>query len=173
VARAIADKGRTIRMPVHVVEKLNKINRTERKLLAELGRDPGNAEIGASIGLTEAEVESIRRSAQTPVSLEKPVGDEEESEFGQFIADEKAISPEAAANETLRNEALQDVLNSLSYRERRVLELRYGLGGEQPRTLDEVGRTFNVTRERIRQIENQALQKLAGMVDIRGLAEVA
>jgi len=169
VARAIADKGRTIRMPVHVVE----INRTERKLLAELGRDPGNAEIGASIGLTEAEVESIRRSAQTPVSLEKPVGDEEESEFGQFIADEKAISPEAAANETLRNEALQDVLNSLSYRERRVLELRYGLGGEQPRTLDEVGRTFNVTRERIRQIENQALQKLAGMVDIRGLAEVA
>ena len=173
VARAIADKGRTIRMPVHVVEKLNKINRTERKLLAELGRDPSNAEIGASIGLTETEVESIRRSAQTPVSLEKPVGDEEESEFGQFIADEKAISPEAAADETLRNEALQDVLNSLSYRERRVLELRYGLGGEQPRTLDEVGRTFNVTRERIRQIENQALQKLAGMVDIRGLAEVA
>jgi RNA polymerase sigma factor (sigma-70 family) len=106
-------------------------------------------------------------------SLEKPVGDEEESEFGQFIADEKAISPEAAADETLRNEALQDVLNSLSYRERRVLELRYGLGGEQPRTLDEVGRTFNVTRERIRQIENQALQKLAGMVDVRGLAEVA
>ena len=153
VARAIADKGRTIRMPVHVVEKLNKINRTERKLLAELGRDPSNAEIGASIGLTEAEVESIRRSAQTPVSLEKPVGDEEESEFGQFIADEKAISPEAAADETLRNEALQEVLNSLSYRERRVLELRYGLGGEQPRTLDEVGRTFNVTRERIRQIE--------------------
>jgi RNA polymerase primary sigma factor len=101
------------------------------------------------------------------------VGDEEESEFSQFIADEKAISPEAAADETLRNEALQDVLNSLSYRERRVLELRYGLGGEQPRTLDEVGRTFNVTRERIRQIENQALQKLAGMVDIRGLAEVA
>ena len=173
VARAIADKGRTIRMPVHVVEKLNKINRTERKLLAELGRDPSNAEIGASIGLTEAEVESIRRSAQTPVSLEKPVGDEEESEFGQFIADEKAISPEAAADETLRNEALQEVLNSLSYRERRVLELRYGLGGEQPRTLDEVGRTFNVTRERIRQIENQALQKLAGMMDIRGLAEVA
>ncbi len=173
VARAIADKGRTIRMPVHVVEKLNKINRTERKLLAELGRDPGNAEIGASIGLTEQEVESIRRSAQTPISLEKPVGDEEESEFGQFIADEKAISPEAAADETMRNEALQDVLNSLSYRERRVLELRYGLGGEQPRTLDEVGRTFNVTRERIRLIENQALQKLAGMVDIRGLAEVA
>ena len=173
VARAIADKGRTIRMPVHVVEKLNKINRTERKLLAELGRDPGNAEIGASIGLTEQEVESIRRSAQTPISLEKPVGDEAESEFGQFIADEKAISPEAAAAETLRNEALHDVLNSLSYRERRVLELRYGLGGEQPRTLDEVGRTFNVTRERIRQIENQALQKLAGMVDVRGLAEVA
>ncbi len=173
VARAIADKGRTIRMPVHVVEKLNKINRTERKLLAELGRDPSNAEIAASIGLTEAEVESIKRSAQTPVSLEKPVGDEEESEFGQFLADDKAVSPEEAADRTLRHEALQDVLNSLSYRERRVLELRYGLGGEQPRTLDEVGRTFNVTRERIRQIENQSLQKLASMVEARGLSEVA
>jgi RNA polymerase primary sigma factor len=173
VARAIADKGRTIRMPVHVVEKLNKINRTERKLLSELGREPSIDEIATAVGLPEPEVESIKRSAQTPVSLEKPVGDDEESEFGQFLADDKAVAPEAAAELVLRNEALQDVLNALSYRERRVLELRYGLGGEHPRTLDEVGRTFNVTRERIRQIENQSLQKIASMAEAQRLREVA
>ena len=132
VARAIADKGRTIRMPVHVVEKLNKINRAERKLVGELGREPSIAEIADAVKLPEAEVESIKRSAQTPVSLEKPVGDDEESEFGQFLADEKAVAPEAAAEIVLRNEALRDVLNTLSYRERRVLELRYGLGGRAP-----------------------------------------
>jgi len=173
VARAIADKGRTIRMPVHVVEKLNKINRAERKLLSELGREPTNAEIADSIKLPEHEVESIKRSAQTPVSLEKPVGDDEESEFGQFLADEKAVSPEDAAETVMRNEALRDVLNTLSYRERRILELRYGLGGEHPRTLDEVGRTFNVTRERVRQIENQSLQKLASLADALKLKDVA
>jgi RNA polymerase primary sigma factor len=173
VARAIADKGRTIRMPVHVVEKLNKINRAERKLVSELGREPSLAEIAESVKLPEAEVESIKRSAQTPVSLEKPVGDDEESEFGQFLADDKAVAPEAAAESVMRNEALKDVLNTLSYRERRVLELRYGLGGEHPRTLDEVGRTFNVTRERIRQIENQSLQKLAGLAEAQRLRDVA
>jgi RNA polymerase primary sigma factor len=173
VARAIADKGRTIRMPVHVVEKLNKINRTERKLVAELGREPTIPEISAAVHIPESEVEHIKRSAQTPVSLEKPVGDDEESEFGQFIADENAESPEEAAEVLLRYEALQNVLNTLSYRERRVLELRYGLGGEQPRTLDEVGRTFNVTRERIRQIETQSLQKLATLVEAQKLREVA
>ena len=104
--------------------------------------------------LTDEEVNQIRRSAQTPISLEKPVGDEEESEFGQFIADEKAESPFERAADLLTKEALREALENLSYRERRVLELRYGLGGEHPRTLDEVGRTFNVTRERIRQIEN-------------------
>jgi RNA polymerase primary sigma factor len=173
VARAIADKGRTIRMPVHVVEKLNKINRAERKLVGELGREPSIAEIADAVKLPEAEVESIKRSAQTPVSLEKPVGDDEESEFGQFLADEKAVAPESAAEMVLRNEALRDVLNTLSYRERRVLELRYGLGGEHPRTLDEVGRTFNVTRERIRQIENQSLQKLASLAEAQRLRDVA
>jgi RNA polymerase primary sigma factor len=101
------------------------------------------------------------------------VGDDEESEFGQFIADDKAPSPEEATDSLLRSEALRDVLNTLSYRERRVLELRYGLGGEHPRTLDEVGRTFNVTRERIRQIENQSLQKLAALVEAQGLRDVA
>ena len=173
VARAIADKGRTIRMPVHVVEKLNKINRAERKLVGELGREPSIPEIADAVKLPEAEVESIKRSAQTPVSLEKPVGDDEESEFGQFLADEKAVAPESAAEMVLRNEALRDVLNTLSYRERRVLELRYGLGGEHPRTLDEVGRTFNVTRERIRQIENQCLKKLRALADAAKLREVA
>ena len=132
VARAIADKGRTIRMPVHVVEKLNKINRAERKLVGELGREPSIAEIADAVKLPESEVESIKRSAQTPVSLEKPVGDDEESEFGQFLADEKAVAPEAAAETVLRNEALRDVLNPLSYRERRVLELRYGLRRRAP-----------------------------------------
>jgi len=173
VARAIADKGRTIRMPVHVVEKLNKINRAERKLIAELGREPSIPEIAAVVKLPEVEIEGIKRSAQAPVSLEKPVGDDEESEFGQFLADERAPDPEGSAETVLRNEGLRDVLNTLSYRERRVLELRYGLGGEHPRTLDEVGRTFNVTRERIRQIENQSLQKLASLAEAQKLRDVA
>ena len=173
VARALADKARTIRMPVHVVEKLNKIVRSERKLRAELGREPTTPEIATDLDLTLDEVEHIRRSAQTPVSLEKPVGDEEESEFGHFLTDETAPLPEEAAEVTMRKEALRAILGTLSQRERRVLELRYGLDGEQPRTLDEVGRTFNVTRERIRQIENQCLKKLRALADAAKLREVA
>jgi RNA polymerase primary sigma factor len=173
VARALADKARTIRMPVHVVEKLNKIARAERKLRAELGREPLSAEIGRELELTTDEVEQIRRSAQTPVSLEKPVGDEEESEFGHFITDESAPAPEEEAETTLRKEALKKVLEMLSPRERAVLELRYGLDGKPPRTLDEVGRTFNVTRERIRQIENQSLKKLRALSDSQTLRDAA
>jgi RNA polymerase primary sigma factor len=173
VARALADKARTIRMPVHVVEKLNKISRTERKLLAELGREPTSVEIAVELELSNLEVEQIRRSAQAPVSLEKPVGDEEESEFGHFLADENAPAPEASADEALRKEVLMRVLAGLSHRERRVLELRYGLAGEHPRTLDEVGKTFNVTRERVRQIENQSLKKLQAMAESQKLREVA
>jgi RNA polymerase primary sigma factor len=173
VARALADKARTIRMPVHVVEKLNKIGRSERKLLSELGRDPTNVEIAVDLELTIEEVEQVRRSAQAPISLEKPVGDEEESEFGHFLADENAAAPDGAAEETFRKEVLLRVLDGLSHRERRVLELRYGLGGEQPCTLDEVGRTFNVTRERVRQIENQSLKKLQAMAESQRLKEVA
>ncbi len=173
VARALADKARTIRMPVHVVEKLNKIGRTERKLLAELGRDPTCEEIAAELDLQPQDVEHVRRSAQVPVSLEKPVGDEEESEFGHFIADESELSPDEAAHTTIREEVLYRVLSGLSYRERRILEMRYGLSGEQPRTLDEVGRTFNVTRERVRQIENQSLKKLQAMAESQKLREVA
>jgi RNA polymerase primary sigma factor len=173
VARALADKARTIRMPVHIVEKLNKIVRSERKLRAELGREPTAVEIAREIELTPEEVEAIRRSSQAPVSLEKPVGDEEESEFGHFLTDESEPLPEDAAEVELRKATLLRVLGALSLRERRVLELRYGLNGEHPCTLDEVGRTFNVTRERIRQIENQSLKKLRAMSDAVALRDVA
>jgi RNA polymerase primary sigma factor len=173
VARALADKARTIRMPVHVVEKLNKIVRSERKLRAEKGREPTNDEIASDLDMTVEEVESIRRTSQTPVSLEKPVGDEEESEFGQFIEDEHTPLPDEAADTAFRAEALAKCLGALSSRERRVLELRYGLNGEQPRTLDEVGRTFQVTRERIRQIENQGLKKLRALAESEKLRDVA
>jgi RNA polymerase primary sigma factor len=173
VARALADKARTIRMPVHVVEKLNKIVRSERKLRAELGREPLSVEIARDLDLTPDEVDQIRRTAQSPVSLEKPVGDEEESEFGHFITDESVPLPEEAAEVTMRKETLEKILGQLSQRERRVLELRYGLNGEHPRTLDEVGRAFNVTRERIRQIENQSLKKLRALADSQKLRDVA
>ena len=173
VARALADKARTIRMPVHIVEKLNKIVRAERKLRAELGREPSAFEIADELELNPEEVDSIRRSSQPPVSLEKPVGDEEESEFGHFLTDENEALPDEVAEEELRKATLRRVLGSLSPRERRVLELRYGLDGEHPRTLDEVGRTFNVTRERIRQIENQSLKKLRALADAQMLRDVA
>jgi RNA polymerase primary sigma factor len=173
VARALADKARTIRMPVHVVEKLNKIVRSERKLRAELGREPTSGEIGRDLDLSADEVEHIRRSAQTPVSLEKPVGDEDESEFGHFITDENLPLPDEEAETTMRKETLRKILGTLSSRERQVLELRYGLDGQHPRTLDEVGRTFNVTRERIRQIENQSLKKLRALADAVKLRDVA
>jgi RNA polymerase primary sigma factor len=173
VARALADKGRTIRMPVHVVEKLNKIVRSERKLRGELCREPTPVEVAGDVDLPLDEVEQILRSSQAPVSLEKPVGDDEESEFGHFLTDENAPLPEEAADTTLRQELLHDILDTLSHRERRVLELRYGLDGEQPRTLDEVGRAFNVTRERIRQIENQSLKKLRALADTGSLRDVA
>ena len=175
-ARALADKARTIRIPGHIVEKLNQIGRAERKLMTGLGREPTAEEIADLTGINPEEVESIKRSAQAPISLEKPVGDEDESEFGQFIADEQAESPYERAVELLTKEALREALENLSYRERRVLELRYGLGGEHPRTLNEVGRTFNVTRERIRQIENQSLKKLQNIREaqkLRGDIEIA
>src|SRR5918993_897488 len=158
---------------VRAAEKFDKIGRAERKLVTELGREPTPEEIAEVTGIDPEEVDSIKRSAQAPVSLEKPVGDEEESEFGQFIADERAESPYERAAEILTKEALREALENLSYRERRVLELRYGLGGEHPRTLDEVGRTFNVTRERIRQIENQSLKKLQSLAEAQKLREVA
>jgi RNA polymerase primary sigma factor len=173
VARAIADKGRTIRMPVHVVEKLNRILRAERKLRAERGREPTMEEIARDVDMSPDEVEHIRRSAQTPVSLEKPVGDDDESEFGHFLADDSTPLPDEMAETALQREALRAILGALSERERRVLELRYGLDGQQPRTLDEVGRAFNVTRERIRQIEHQGLKKLRALADAARVRDVA
>jgi len=171
VARALADKARTIRIPVHIFERLNQIGRAERKLTTGLGREPTVDEIAEVTGFEPDEVESIKRYAQAPISLEKPVGDEEQSEFGQLIADEHAKSPFERAVETLTREALREALENLSCRERRVLELRYGLGTERPCTLDEVGRTFNVTRERIRQIEHQALKKLQNLDQAQGLRD--
>jgi len=173
VARALADKGRTIRMPVHVVEKLNKILRAERKLRAERGREPSSADIADELEMTAEEVEQIRRTSQTPVSLEKPVGDDEESEFGHFIEDESEPLPDERAALTIRNESLARALEMLGDRERRVLEMRFGLNGEPPRTLDEVGRAFSVTRERIRQIENQSIKKLRSLAESQKLRDVA
>jgi RNA polymerase primary sigma factor len=172
LARALADKSRTIRIPVHITEKLAKIWRAERRLVAELGREPTVDEIAEAAGLGPEDVMRIQTSAQTPLSLEMPVGDEEQSELGQFIADERAESPYERATEILTSDALREALENLSYRERRVLELRYGLGGQYPCTLDEVGRTFNVTRERARQIENKALRKLQSLVETDRLGAV-
>ena len=171
VARALADKARMIRIPVHIVERLQRIGRAERSLVTALGREPTPEEIAVVTGIEPEEVDSIKRSAQAPISLEKPVGDEQESEFGQLIADERAESPYERAVEVLTTETLRGVLENLSYRERRVLELRYGLGGEHPRTLDEVGRAFSVTRERIRQIETQSLKKLQKLPDAEKLRD--
>jgi RNA polymerase primary sigma factor len=160
VTRSLADKARTIRMPVHIVERLNKIVHAERKLRGELGREPSSAEIGADLELPTDEVDRIRRSAQAPVSLEKPVGEQDEAEFGDLLADDNQELPDEAAHLALRKETLWKLIAMLSPREQKVLELRFGLGGEHPRTLDDVGRVFNLTRERIRQIENRSLNRL-------------
>ncbi len=171
VACALADQSRTIRIPVRVVEKVNKIGRAERGLVIALGRVPTVEEIAEAIGIDLDEVESIKRSAQAPVSLQAPVGEEEGSEFGQFIVDEHAESPYERAVEILTNEALREVLEDLSYRERRVLELRYGLDGESPRTFGEVGRAFNITRGRVRQIEHESLNKLHNLPEAQMLRD--
>jgi RNA polymerase primary sigma factor len=169
VARALADKARTIRMPVHVVEKLNQILRSERQLAASLGRAATPADIARDLDLPVDEVERIMRSSETPVSLETKVGGDD-SQLSDFVKDENGPSPHQAVEATLRNDALRRMLGKVSDRQRRVLELRYGLDGEPPQTLDEVGRIFNVTRERIRQIESQTLQTLRALREIRELA---
>ena len=173
VARGLADKSRTIRMPVHVVEKLNRITRMERALRAENGREPSSAEIAVEVGLAIEEVERLRRAALIPMSLEKPVGDENGTEFGHFLEDESMPPPDEAAGVALRNEALTRALGTLPERERRVLELRFGLNGEQPHSLGEIGRAFNVSRERIRQIEGCSLQKLRVLAETQNLRDAA
>jgi RNA polymerase primary sigma factor len=167
----LGDKARTIRIPVHLVQKLNTIGRAERKLVTELRQEPTADQIAEVTGIEREEVDSLKRAAQAPVSLEKPVGDEGESEFGQFIVDERAESPYERAVEIVTKEALREALENLSHRERRVLELRYGLGRELPHTLEEIGRTFHVTRERIRQIENQSLKKLQSLREAQTLRD--
>jgi len=171
VTRAIADKGRTIRIPVHMVEKLNKVVHVERQLVQELGREPTAEEIAGELDCSAREVRDILRMAQQPVSLEKPVGEEEESELGDFVEDENQISPFDRASETLRKENVQRALDALPAREREVIEMRFGLRGTRPYTLEEVGRAFNVTRERIRQIENHTLKKLESLPEAQRLRD--
>jgi RNA polymerase primary sigma factor len=160
VARALADKARTIRMPVHVVEKLNRILRAERQCRAKSGREPTSAEIALELEMSVAEVEQIRRDSQTPVSLAKPIGEMGEAEFGDLLVDESDQLPDEQVESILRNETLSRLLETLPSREREILDRRYGLDGGHPATLDELGRTFDVTRERIRQLEKKSLSKL-------------
>jgi len=171
VARALADKARTIRMPVNVVDKLHKILGAERILRVELSRDPTPAEIAKNVGLPLEEVERILRTAQTPVSLQMRVGDDGQYELGHFLADENVPLPEEAAESVSRAAALNGCLDSLDERQRRVLELRYGLDGGRQRSLDEIGVVFSVTRERVRQIEAQSLTKLAALDEAQHLRE--
>ncbi len=160
ITRAIADQARTIRIPVHMVETINRVNRTERQLLQELGREPSIDEIAAKLKMSPRRIEEIMKIAQDPVSMETPIGEEEDSHIGDFIVDEKTQQPEEAAATSFLHEQLMDVMQTLTERERKVLILRYGLNGETPKTLEEVGKIFNVTRERIRQIEAKAIRKL-------------
>ncbi len=171
VTRAIADKARTIRIPVHMVEKLNKVVHIERQLVQRLGREPRPEEIAEELEMETDEVREILRMAQLPVSLEKPIGEEEESSLGDFVPDEQAESPFDSASLSLRREDIDLALGSLPDRERKVIELRFGLNGEPPCTLEEVGRAFGVTRERIRQIENNTLKKLEGLPEAQGLRD--
>ena len=171
VTRAIADKGRTIRIPVHMVEKLNKVVHVERQLVQSLGREPTPDEIAAELECTVREVRDIQRMAQQPVSLEKPIGEEEESELGDFVEDEAAVSPFDQASDNLRRENVRKALDALPQREREVIEMRFGLTGARPFTLEEVGRAFNVTRERIRQIENHTLKKLESLPEAQRLRD--
>jgi len=160
ITRAIADQARTIRIPVHMVETINKLIRIQRQLLQELGREPTPEEIAEEMGLTPEKVREILKISQEPVSLETPIGEEEDSQLGDFIEDQEAEVPSDAASFSLLQEQLQEVLDTLSERERKVIELRFGLIDGHPRTLEEVGRVFGVTRERIRQIESKTLSKL-------------
>jgi RNA polymerase primary sigma factor len=173
VTRAIADKARTIRIPVHMVEKLNRVTHVERQLVQSLGREPEPYEIAAELRWPLEEVRDILRVSQLPVSLEKPVGDEDESELGDFVADEEVAQPFEEASEHLQREGVRRALDALPERERQVIELRYGLSGLEPLTLEEVGKTFGVTRERIRQIETNTLKKLRALPEAQMLREAS
>ena len=173
VTRSLADKARTIRIPVHMVERLNKLIHAERRLVQQLGRDPSAGELAQELECSVPEVREVLRITQQPVSLEKPVGDEDDSALADFIEDDSAESPFEIASEALRKENVSRVLASLPTREREVIELRYGIVGGRPRTLEEVGRAFNITRERVRQIENRTLKKLQSLPDAQQLREAS
>jgi RNA polymerase primary sigma factor len=171
ITRAIADQARTIRIPVHMVETINKLIRVQRQLLQDIGREPTPEEIANEMGTTPQKVREILKISQEPVSLETPIGEEEDSQLGDFIEDEDATMPVEAVSEIMQKEELNAVLGTLTHRERKVIELRFGLKGEHPRTLEEVGQKFGVTRERIRQIEAKTLAKLKAYRDSQRLRD--
>ena len=171
MSRAVADKARTIRIPIHMVERLNKVVHIQRQLVQRLGREPRPDEIAEELELTAEQVREILRMAQFPVSLEKPIGEKEDARLGDFVEDELAESPLDVTAVSLRREDIDRALESLPERERRVIELRFGLHGGQPRTLDEVGRALGVTPERIRQIENDTLKTLASLPEAQRLSD--
>jgi RNA polymerase primary sigma factor len=173
VSRALADKARTIRIPVHMVERLNKLISAERMLIQQLGREPTAEEIASELECDVREVRDVLRLAQQPISLEKPMGEEDDSALADFVEDVSAESPFEIASEALRRENITRVLASLPRREREVLELRYGIVGGRARTLEEVGRAFNITRERVRQIENRTLKKLQTLPEAQQLREAS
>ena len=173
VTRSLADKGRTIRIPVHMVERLNKLIHTERRLIQQLGREPSAEELAGELECTVPEVRDVMRVAQQPISLEKPVGEEDDSALADFVEDVSAESPFEIASEALRRENVMRVLAALPRREREVIEMRYGIVGGRSRTLEEVGRAFNITRERVRQIENRTLKKLQTLPDAQQLREAS
>ena len=173
VTRAIADKSRTIRIPVHMVEKLTKVRQTERMLVQRLGREPVPAEVAEELEITTREVREMQRLNQTPISLDKPVGEGDDAQIADFIPDDGTEQPFERATQTLQREDVQRALEALTDRERQVIELRYGLTGQEPLTLEQVGRTFGVTRERVRQIETNTLRKLKRLPEAQRLRELA
>ena len=173
VTRSLADKGRTIRIPVHMVERLNKLIHAERRMIQQLGREPSPTELAAELDCTVRDVRDIMRITQQPISLEKPVGEEDDSALADFVEDVSAESPFEIASEALRRENVLRVLACLPRREREVIEMRYGIIGGRPRTLEEVGRAFNITRERVRQIENRTLKKLQTLPEAQQLREAS
>jgi RNA polymerase primary sigma factor len=173
VTRSLADKGRTIRIPVHMVERLNKVVHAERRLIQQLGREPSVEELAEDLECTVREVRDVMRITQQPVSLEKPVGEEDDSALADFVEDASAASPFEIASEALRRENVIRVLSALPRREREVIEMRYGIVGGRARTLEEVGRAFNITRERVRQIENRTLKKLQTLPEAQHLREAS
>ena len=173
VTRSLADKARTIRIPVHMVERLNRLVNAERRLIQQLGREPTDNEIAAELECSPREVREVLRVAQQPVSLEKPMGEEDDSALADLIEDASAQSPLDLASDALRREDVNRVLAALPGRERQVIELRYGLAGGRPLTLEEVGRAFKITRERVRQIENRTLKKLQTLPQAQRLREAS